>query len=239
MNDDIDRVAADRVAAAVRGVDRGVDGIQPVLVGIAGSVAVGKTTLADEVAAALSADALVVAVVATDCFLLPNDELGPRGLSMQKGFPASYDTAAIEGFVADALAGRGATVPVYSHAIYDRVPGRTATIGPADVFVVEGVNALQPPLVGHLDVAVYLDADEADIQRWYVERFLGLIELAEGDDASFYRMFVTMDEGQRRQMAESTWAGINAVNLHEHIEPTRAAATIVVRKAADHSAQPA
>jgi type I pantothenate kinase len=211
----------------------------PTLVGIAGSVAVGKTTLAEEVARHLRDDhGRRVAVLATDCFLLPNAELGRRGLTMQKGFPASYDDVAIERFLVDANAGRPAEVPVYSHAIYDRVPGATAVVGPAEVVVIEGVNALRPPLRPALDVAVYLDADEDDIRRWYVDRFLALIAEAEADETSFYRMFVSLVPDDRRAMAESTWTGINAVNLHEHIEPTKASATLVLRKRGDHSLHP-
>jgi type I pantothenate kinase len=225
--------AAEAVAAAVRAVTT-----SPVLVGIGGSVAVGKTTLAEQVATVL-APGLRTAVLATDCFLLPNDELARRGMLMQKGFPESYDADAIGTFLAAAERRDLAEVPIYSHATYDRLPGVTATIGPADVYVIEGVNALQPPLAGRLAVAVYLDADENDIRRWYVDRFLRHIEVAEDDDSSFYRRFVPLDGGQRQQMAESTWDGINAVNLHEHIEPTRAAATLVLRKSADHTLQPA
>jgi type I pantothenate kinase len=219
--------------AVVEAVLAKATGGRPVLVGVAGSVAVGKTTFAGQLRTALAP--IDVAVLATDCFLLPNDELGRRGLGMQKGFPASYDTAAIERFL-DGLAADGtAEVPVYSHAIYDRVPGEHATIGPAGVVVVEGVNALQPPLVERLDVAVYLDAEEADIERWFVARFLGLCLAAETDDSSFYRGFVGLSEAEQARMASSVWSTINLVNLREHIAPTRAAAHVVVRKAVDHS----
>ena len=225
--------AAELVVGAVLEARTRAEG--PVLAGIAGSVAVGKTTLAEQVAIALDAEGVTTAVLATDCFLLPNDDLAARGLLMQKGFPDSYDVDAIARFLDAATAGEPATVPVYSHEIYDRAPGASFTVGPAAVYVVEGVNALRPPLAPALHVAVYVDAAEADIERWYVERFLRLIELAETDEASFYRMFVPMDPDQRRQVAASTWSGINAVNLHQHIEPTRSAATLVLRKAGDHS----
>jgi type I pantothenate kinase len=208
-------------------------GGRPVLVGVAGSVAVGKTTFAEQLRETLAP--VAVAVVATDCFLLPNEELGRRGLGMQKGFPASYDTVEIEHFL-DGLAADGAAeVPVYSHATYDRVKGEYETIGPADVVVIEGVNALQPPLARRLDVAVYLEAAEVDVERWFVARFLGLCLAAETDDSSFYRGFVGLTEGEQARMAASVWSAINLVNLRQHIAPTKAAAHVVVRKGADHA----
>ncbi|MEA3076355.1 MAG: type pantothenate kinase [Actinomycetota bacterium] len=215
------------------GAELAAAGKRPVLVGVAGSVAVGKTTFAEQLRHALAP--VNVAVLATDCFLLPNDELGRRGLGMQKGFPASYDTGEIERFL-DGLDTDGtAEVPVYSHAVYDRVKGEYETIGPADVIVIEGVNALQPPLAGRLDVAVYLDAGEADIERWFVARFLDLCLAAETDDSSFYRGFVGLSPGEQARMASSVWSAINLVNLREHIAPTKAAAHVVVAKAGDHS----
>lgn len=207
---------------------------RPFLIGVAGSVAVGKTTFARQLAERLAPGATVT-VLATDCFLLPNDELARLGLGMQKGFPASYDGAAIERFLDGLDSGGGADVPVYSHAIYDRVAGAVETVPAADIVIIEGVNALQPPLVERLDLAVYLDADEADIERWFVDRFLALCAAAESDESSFYRGFVGLSPDQRVEMARSVWAAVNLVNLREHISPTRAAAHLVLRKAADHS----
>ena len=202
------------------------------LVGIAGPVAVGKSTLAAALAEALAPAR--VEVVATDGFLLPNAELAARGLLAQKGFPASYDTDAIDAFVADLRAGRPASVPVYSHATYDRVPGEVTTVEDVDVVIIEGVNALQPELAAAIDLAVYLDADEALVRSWYVNRFLEQIVLAETDESSFYRGFVGLDDAGRRALDEQVWEGVNLVNLVEHIEPTRANAHVVAVKGEGH-----
>lgn len=197
-------------------------------------MAVGKSTLAAALAEALSP--LRVEVVATDGFLLPNAELSARGLLAQKGFPASYDLAAIGAFVADLRAGRPASVPVYSHATYDRVAGESTVIAAADadVVIVEGVNALQPGLAPALDLAIYLDADEALVRSWYVARFLEQITHAETDQTSFYRGFVALDEHGRRELAEQVWEGVNLVNLVEHIAATKANADLVVVKGEGH-----
>lgn len=204
----------------------------PFLVGIAGAVAVGKSTLA----AALQRDLapLVVAVVPTDGFLRPNDELASAGLLMEKGFPATYDGPAIETFLTELRAGRAGAVPVYSHETYDRVPGEVRLVEGADVVIVEGVNALQPAVAAHLDLRVYVDADEALVRSWYVARFLELTAAAETDASSFYRRFVELDDEGRRQVAEAVWQGVNLRNLVEHIEPTRTAADVVLTKGEGH-----
>ena len=192
----------------------------------------GKSTLAASLADGLAP--LRVAVVATDGFLLPNAELSARGLLAQKGFPASYDTEAIASFVTDLRAGRPASVPVYSHATYDRVPGESTAVADVDVVIVEGVNALQPELAAAVDLAIYLHAEEPLVRTWYVARFLEQIEAAETDESSFYRGFTAMDEAGRRALAEQVWEGVNLVNLVEHIDPTRANADVVLVKGEEH-----
>ena len=205
---------------------------KPVLVAIGGAVAVGKSTLARRLADELQP--LRVEVVATDGFLLPNDELGRLGLLMQKGFPATYDVEALAQFLADLRAtGRG-EAPVYSHATYDRVPDEVRVVEGADVVVVEGVNALQPDVAAAVDLAVYLDAEEPLVRSWYVERFLEQIALAEEDDTSFYARFVGLDPAGRRSMATSVWEAVNLVNLTDHIAPTRANAHVVLVKGEGH-----
>ena len=199
---------------------------------IAGAVAVGKSTLAAALARELAP--LRVEVVATDGFLLPNAELAARGLLARKGFPASYDANAIAAFVADLRAGRPASVPVYSHATYDRVPGAATTIAGADVVVVEGVNALQPELAAAADLGIYLDAPEPLVRSWYVDRFLEQIVAAEADETSFYRGFTGLDADGRRALAEQVWEGVNLVNLVEHIAPTRERAHLVLVKDEGH-----
>jgi type I pantothenate kinase len=203
------------------------------LVGIAGAVAVGKSTLAAALERALAP--LPVAVVATDGFLRPNDDLAAAGLLHQKGFPATYDDDAMRRFVTDLRAGRAGEVPVYSHDTYDRVPGEVRVVDGAAVVVIEGVNALQPALAEHLDLRVYVHAEEPVVRSWYVERFLELIAGAESDDASFYRRFVDLDADGRRAMAVAVWEGVNLVNLTEHIAATRAAADVVLTKVEGHA----
>ena len=208
----------------------------PVLLGIAGGVGVGKSTAAAVVCEHLEAASVRVEVVCTDAFLLPNAELDARGVSMRKGFPESFDVPAFDACLAALEAGSpGVEIPVYSHATYDRAPGEVQVLGPADVVIVEGVNALQSPVVEHLDLAVYIDADEADMRIWFVDRFLALCEAAMADETSFYRGFAGMTPEQQRDIAEWTWHEINGVNLHEHIAPSRSRANWVVSKRRDHS----
>jgi type I pantothenate kinase len=205
-----------------------------VLLAIGGAVAVGKSTLAATVADELSP--LQVEVVSTDGFLLPNDELGRLGLLMQKGFPSTYDTDAIASFVVALREGGQGTVPVYSHATYDRVVGEVRVVDGAsvDVVIIEGVNALQPDIAAHVDLAVYLDAAEPLVRSWYVERFVEQTVEAEEDETSFYRRFVDLDDASRRAMAENVWEAVNLVNLTEHIEATRANAHVVLVKDEGH-----
>jgi len=159
MSDAYERLAAD-VAALVG--DAG-----PVVVGVAGGVGVGKSTTAARIQEHLAAAAVTVEVLGTDAFLLPNDELERRDLSMRKGFPETFDTDALTSFLRAVRAGTPEVrVPIYSHTTYDRVPHMERVLAPTDVVVIEGVNALQPPVVEHLAVAVYIDAAEEDMAAW-------------------------------------------------------------------------
>ena len=207
---------------------------RPLLVGMAGSVAVGKSTAAAEVAARL--DPLRVQIVSTDGFLLPNAVLAARGLSMRKGFPESYDAERLLRFLADVRSGQPADAPVYSQELYDVLPDRVHRVADVDVVVVEGVNALQPPYADSYDLTVYVDADEDDIIRWYVERFQALRADAVQREDSFFRVFADGDETEVAAIATMVWRSINGVNLHEHIEPTRDTADVVLRKGPDHRA---
>lgn len=202
--------------------------------GIAGAVAVGKSTFA--VALRLALAPLTVEVVATDGFLRPNEALAADGLLLQKGFPASYDGPAIVAFLRDLRAGRPASVPAYSHTTYDRVPGATRVVEGADVVVIEGVNALQPAIAAHLDLRLFIDAEEPLIRSWFSDRFLGLVAEAEeeANASSFYRRFVALDDDGRREVADAVWDGVNLVNLTEHILPTHAAADLVLTKTSGH-----
>lgn len=174
-------------------------------------------------------------VVPTDGFLRSNAELAADGLLLHKGFPATYDTAAMTEFLAEIAAGRPGRVPVYSHVTYDVVPGEARVVAGADVVIVEGVNALQPEVACGLDLRVYVDADEPVVRGWFVGRFLALVDAARDDEASFYRRFVDLDADGRRAMAVAVWEGVNLVNLTDHILATRDAADVIVRKAPDHA----
>lgn len=208
----------------------------PLVVGLGGSVAVGKSTLA-EATRVLAGEqhGWHVTIVGTDGFLFPNAELAARGLLETKGAPNTYDEDALR--IVVAAVRDGATeiaIPRYSHRSFDVEVGVPVVIG--DVVIIEGVNALQPSLVGAYDLAVYLDADEAVIVRWFVDRFLGLVRAAETDGDSFYRRFVPLDAPGRVAMAEFVWTSINAPNLHQFVAPTKAHADLVVLVDETHGA---
>ena len=202
------------------------------MVGITGSVAVGKTTLAKQLAEELPCQ---VEIVSTDGFLKPNVVLEAAGLAMRKGFPESYDTDAMDAALAGLKSGP-VTVPVYSHVTYDIDPAAARSIAGADIVLVEGLG-LAPGLDGRrppLDLLVYLDAEEADIISWFVVRFLGLWDAAAFDHTSFYARFRHMSEAEARDFALQVWNGINRPNWLQHIANAKPVADFVVKKAADH-----
>jgi type I pantothenate kinase len=208
----------------------------PHVVGIGGPVAVGKSTIAEELATAFIDRGRRVRIVATDCFLLTNEVLAERGLTFLKGFPESFDLGAITRFVQDVKAGeRRIEIPVYSHALYDVMPDEKVVIEGADLVILEGVVTLQAPVVRLLDAGIYIHADEDTVKSWFVERFVRLTERAKGDPTSFYASFAELGETRVMELAVATWDTINGVNLRQHIEPSRRNATFVVTKAADHS----
>jgi type I pantothenate kinase len=208
----------------------------PHVIGVGGAVAVGKSTVADQLASQLRDTGRQVDVVATDAFLLSNIVLNERNLTLRKGFPESFDVEALLAFVADVRRGTDSVeIPVYSHAIYDIVPGETTVLESPDLVLLEGVVALQPPVVDVLDASIYVDAEESDIREWFVTRFLAMTAAATDDEGSFYRMFSALPRDDVQRIAEGTWDGINGVNLREHILPSRARAAFVVEKAKDHS----
>ena len=208
---------------------------RPTLVGIAGPVAVGKSTIVQALRAELARRGHGVQVLSTDAFLLANGLLQARGLTMRKGFPESYDAAAIDAALSTLRAGGTARIPVYSHAVYDVVPGASDTVEGAEVILVEGLVALQPPAADHLDLALYVDAPEEVVREWFMERLARLTAAAAADDRSFYRPFADLPPEQLRAFAAETWDAINGPNLREHIAPSAARADVVVCKAADHS----
>jgi type I pantothenate kinase len=202
----------------------------PLLVGMAGGVAVGKSTLARAIADRLEAAELPVQIVATDGFLKPNAQLEAAGLNVKKGFPETYDTTALHAFLDDLAAGRPAAMPVYSHVTYDIVPGETRTVDATGVVIVEGINVLQTADArARFGLSLYVDADPADAKAWYLARLHGIIA---ADPKSF---FAKLDPERRDGMFEMAWTHLNLVNLHEHIAPTMAFADVVVRKGADHT----
>ncbi|HEY5886942.1 MAG TPA: hypothetical protein VIT24_04395, partial [Acidimicrobiales bacterium] len=186
---------------------------------VAGAVAVGKSTVAAALAGELRTLGRRVAVVSTDGFLYPNAVLEARGLLDRKGFPETYDLDRLDRLAASARAGRSPLeVPVYSHQRYDVVDRPRSIVGP-DVLVVEGVVALQR---GVGDVAVFIAADPAVIEGWYVARFQDLVLAAADDPSSFYRGWVGLEPEAVAGLARAVWATVNLPNLVEHIDPTRA-----------------
>jgi type I pantothenate kinase len=208
--------------------DRAV-GRAPLIVGIGGGVAVGKSTAAAAVSELFPPGQ--VEVVATDGFLHPNAWLDAHGLMHRKGFPESYDTGAVEAFLDAVRRGEPEIeVPMYDHVTYDVLASRRRISTPA-VLVLEGVNALQ--FDDRLDVPVYLHASETAMEEWYLRRFLELCESP--PPGSFYEAFGGFDEPTRRTFGRDVWTGVNLVNLRECIRPTMARAHVVVEKRPDHT----
>jgi type I pantothenate kinase len=216
----------------------------PFVIGVAGSVSVGKSTTARLLKLLLARwpQHPRVELVTTDGFLRPNAELERRGIMNRKGFPESYDRRALLRFVTDVKAGRAeVAAPVYSHLVYDILPGATMTVRHPDILLIEGLNVLQPAggaavaVSDFIDFSVYVDAATDDIRRWYVERFLRLRETAFRDPESYFRRYAELDHAEAVARAESIWAEINEPNLVRNIQPTRGRASLVLRKGADHS----
>ncbi|ALM41050.1 Pantothenate kinase [Streptomyces sp. FR-008] len=228
--------------------EKGEQSGTPFVIGVAGSVAVGKSTVARLLQALLARwpEHPRVELVTTDGFLLPMAELRARGLTARKGFPESYDRRALTRFVADIKAGKDqVTAPVYSHLVYDIVPDRRLTVNRPDILIVEGLNVLQPALPGkdgrtrvgladHFDFSVYVDARPEDIERWYLNRFRKLRATAFQDPSSYFRRYTQVSEEEALDYARSTWRTINLPNLVENVAPTRGRANLVIRKGPDH-----
>ncbi len=215
----------------------------PYIIGIAGSVAVGKSTSARILQALLSRwpEHPAVDLVTTDGFLRPNAELEARGIMNRKGFPESYDTRRLLEFLRDVKSGVDEVrAPVYSHVAYDIVPGEHIVVRRPDIVILEGLNVLQggndaADLVSDFfDFSIYVDADEVDIERWYVERFLALRGTAFRQPGSFFRGFAPLGTEDAVETARGIWRDINGRNLRENIAPTRDRATCIVRKGPDH-----
>jgi type I pantothenate kinase len=220
-------------------------------VGIAGSVAAGKSTVAQVLQALIChwPGNPRVELVSTDGFLYPNRVLQSRGLMDRKGFPESYDLPLLLRFLADVKSGRAeATAPIHSHLTYDILPNKVQPIGRPDILILEGINMLEAglpePSDGHrvfvsdyVDFSIYVDAEERHVREWYLHRFLRLREEALGDDSAYFHHFASLSVEEAKEVALRVWDEIDHPNLKENIEPTKDRARLILEKGVDHSVQ--
>ena len=221
----------------------------PYIIGVAGSVAVGKSTTSRILKELLARwpSHPKVELVTTDGFLHPNKTLEKRGLSDRKGFPESFDLAGLRKFLTNVKSGeKGLQAPIYSHIIYDVVPDQYLEVDQPDILIVEGLNVLQParpddasegiPFVSDFfDFSIFIDAEPAVIEEWYVERFLGLRQTAFSQPDAYFSRYADLDDVDADRVAREIWKLINLRNLEENILPTRWRADLVLHKSADHT----
>lgn len=215
----------------------------PYIIGVAGSVAVGKSTFARILQALLSRwpDHPQVDLVTTDGFLFPNAVLEARGIMDRKGFPESYDTRSLLAFLRQVKSGEPeVSAPIYDHLHYDILPDEQVTVRRPDIVIVEGLNVLQVNgnhdefVSDYFDFSIYVDADEADIEQWYVNRFFTLRESVFRNPDSYFKHFVGLTDDEARDIAHNIWTTINGRNLAENIITTRERAALILRKSGDH-----
>ena len=219
----------------------------PFIIGVAGSVAVGKSTVSRLLKELLSRweGTPSVELVTTDGFLYPNAELERRGIMARKGFPESYDRLALLQFVADIKSGKtNVKAPVYSHLSYDIVPGEHVTVQSPDVLIIEGLNVLQGPgenqavtLSDFFDFKIYVDADTENIANWFLNRFAKLRDSAFTNPKSYFHRYAEMDESKAIERAREIWSTINLPNLLQNIAPTKSRATLVLQKGQLHAVE--
>ena len=215
---------------------------RPFIIGISGSVAVGKSTTSRLLQILLSRRFkwASVEMVTTDGFLYPNRVLEEKNILDRKGFPESYDMELLLNFLDSIKNGEEFEIPVYSHEVYDIISDEKVTIQPVDFLIVEGINVFQNPqnqtlyVSDYFDLSIYVDADVVNIETWYLERFQTLLKLAEKDPNNYYHRFTQMPFNQVLAIAQDTWKNINLANLEKYIEPTRSRADIILHKGQNH-----
>jgi len=220
----------------------------PFIIGVAGSVAVGKSTTSRILQALLSkwSKNISVSLVNTDGFLLSNNELEDKNLMDRKGFPESYNLSKLLNFLNEVKSGKeNVKAPVYSHLLYDNLPDEYVTVNKPDILIIEGLNVLQPaplpqngnaiPYVSdYFDFSIFVDSDHTHIQKWYVERFLKLKSTAFQQPDSYFKKYSKLTEGEAIKVANELWNKINYINLIENILPTRQRASLIIRKSVNH-----
>ena len=215
---------------------------QPFIIGVSGSVAVGKSTTSRLLQILLSriVPGATVELVTTDGFLFPNDTLIKREILTRKGFPESYDMEALINFLDHLKNGQDVDIPVYSHEIYDIVPDQKQRVEAADFVIVEGINVFQNPqnarlyITDFFDFSIYVDAAVEDIESWYLDRFLKLLSMSQDDPDSYYYSYAQLPLGEVKDLAHQVWTSINLTNLQNYIEPTRNRAEVILHKSKNH-----
>lgn len=215
----------------------------PFIIGISGSVAVGKSTTARLLQVLLSRTfpSLNVHLMTTDGFIYPNEELKRRGLFDRKGFPESYNMNLLSDFLKDVLSGKeNIAYPLYSQELSDIVPGKYGHVKQPDILIIEGINTLQLPTNGQIvtsdffDFSIYIDADEELIEKWFMQRFERVLEMNKNDPTNFYYEMANGPRADAIQLAQDTWQMVNLVNLREYIAPTKQRASLILHKTTGH-----